>query len=429
MARVSVPLSSKELIIMSVFSSADILLPRSSDLSAWSVIACDQYTSDMQYWQQVRKFADGRPSTLELILPESMLSSPEAADAANEIEKRELEYLSSDFFAVYENSYILTERLLPDGSLRRGLIGKIDLEEYEYEPSADAALKASERTVYERLLKRFELQRSAPLDLPHVLVFADDRDRSIEALIASFYNSLPVIYDFELMQGGGHITGRLIKGIYADKLSALLEHFENSLCSSVPSGLCPAVYAVGDGNHSLASAKQRWKEKRESLADNDRKDHPARFSLVELVNVYDDAISILPIHRVVTGIDCGLFTSQLSEAFSGSPADSTVIRLAAPDISLSLHTGRSVAASIAELDSFISSFTAANGGSVDYVHDDEAALGLAEAGRTCAILFPPIERSEIFDIVREHDVLPKKCFSIGHAWEKRYYLEARSLTR
>lgn len=398
-----------------VFTPGDLLLPRSGSEPRWSVIACDQFTSDAAYWQRVESMVGCAPSSLRLILPEAWLGSvsmEEAAPARNEAMER---YLREDILRQVPASFVYVERDVTGGKIRRGLVGRLDLEAYDWHPGAQVPVRASERTVPERLPPRIAVRKNAVLDLPHVMMLLDDGAASVVEPLTEKKESLPLLYDFVLMEGGGRIRGWQVAGAEADRVLAAMEALEG-----------PAKLVVGDGNHSLAAAKASWELLRETLPEAERKDHPARYALVEVNNVYDEGVCFEPIHRTVLHTDAAALKEALEAAFS----EGTALRVFCGETESVIRVpGASLGGVIGTLQAFLEAFAAKHGGEIDYIHDDESAVGLAGEDGNLSVLLPAFDKRELFRTVLTEGVFPKKSFSIGHARDKRYYLECRELRR
>ena len=410
---------------MGVFESADILLPRVEDMGKWAVVACDQFTSQPDYWQRVWETVGDAPSALDLILPEVELSGP-YAQRIPQIHAAMARYLAEGLFREYPASFVYVERRLLDGQIRPGLVGAVDLEQYDYSADAASAVRATERTVVERIPPRQKVRRGASLELPHVLLLCDDPEDRILSPLAAAKERLPLLYDFELMEGGGPIKGWLVQGEEAQLVLQRLADYEAARQEGRGGAEGAMLYAVGDGNHSLATAKACWEELKQTLPPEQRATHPARFALVELENLYDESQQIEPIHRIVTGVDpaalLGAARAQIC-AEGGFPVpwvsdgDSGVLFLDPEKGQLPVGI----------LQSFLDAYLAAQGGEIDYIHDDEALRGLAARPGTVGFLLPAIGKEQLFRGIIADGVLPRKTFSMGHAAEKRYYLEARRI--
>lgn len=403
-----------------IFCRTDILLPRDCDLRAWSVVACDQFTSDPGYWDRLDALVGEAPSSLRLILPEARLAGADLDRTAADIAGRMEQYLRAGVFRALPDSYVYLERTLPDGRVRRGLVGALDLEAYDYRPDARTPVRATEGTVESRLPARMRIRAAAPLELPHTMVFFNDpADRALGDL-AERTGTLEPLYDFTLNAGGGRARGWRVTGPDADRVDAALDALDGT-------GL---RYAMGDGNHSLATAKACWEQTKRTLSPEQWAAHPARRSLVELVNIHDPAIVFEPIHRCLRCADPAAFLREAEEFFADRyrpGIDGLALRLAtaAGETERRLDCA-SVAELIAAVDELISAFLARHGGEVDYIHNDETALDLARQG-WCALLLPKLDKGELFPTVERRGPYPRKSFSIGRAEEKRYYLEARKI--
>ena len=399
-----------------VFSPADILIPADADMEKWSVVACDQYSSEPEYWDRVNDFVGDAPSTLRLITPEAYLERLSAAAESARISGVMREYLDGGVFKKYQDAFVYVERTQLDGSVRRGLVGKLDLEQYDYTPGSGKAVAASERTVVSRLPVRIEIRKNALIELPHVMVFFSDEQKTVLESIDAKKHELKKLYDFDLMENGGNIRGWLVNG----------ESAREAMRALAVSGGDGAKLVIGDGNHSLAAAKEYWNGIKPSLSPEERETHPARFALVEINNVYDDSIKFEPIHRAVFGIEPKKLIESLKSAFGGG--DTRVNYVAAGErgeIALpSMRFGDMIAA----LQDALEKFTAENGGSIDYIHGDDAAETMGLRCDCAAFLLPCMGKSELFATVAEGKVFPKKSFSVGLSPEKRYYLECRKIT-
>ncbi|MBQ7523425.1 MAG: DUF1015 domain-containing protein [Oscillospiraceae bacterium] len=389
---------------MSVFQPSEILLPHSADKAKWAVIACDQFTSEPDYWRRVRENAKDAPSAINLILPESELGLPDEAQKIETIHETMRRYLENDVFAAYPDSFIYVERTLLSGAVRRGVVGQIDLTAYDYTAGSTSRVRATEKTVVERIPPRLRVREGASLELPHVLLLCDDAEKTvIEPLSAE---DLPTLYDFELMEGGGHIRGKLVSGEAKTRLVQRIAAYENAH---------PALtYAVGDGNHSLATAKAA-QEKGQS-----------RYALVELENVRDDALVFEPIHRIVTETDVPALLTALEKACGAPDGFAVGVLTGKTRQTVTLDRTKGELA-VAVLQSFLDDWLKTHAGKLDYIHGEAAVQTLAAQKNAVGFLLPAMEKAALFRGVERDGVLPRKTFSMGHAQEKRYYLEARRI--
>lgn len=404
----------KEKINMAVFFKADILLPKSEDLTKWSVVACDQYTSQPEYWEKAAQFVGNSPSTLNLVYPEAFLSEGDAR--IEKINATMQQYCDKGLFNLYENCFIYVERTLSGGRVRKGIVGAIDLEDYDFHKGVKSKIRATEGTVMERIPPRVKIRENAPLELPHVMLLVDDREKTLIENVRKGEK----VYDFELMADGGRLTGWIIDGENAD---AFLENVER-FAANVPDGL---VFAVGDGNHSLATAKTCWENLKSSLPEEERKTHPARFCLVEIENIHDDVLEFEPIHRVVFGIeDKDAFLKKIMAELACEPFDNggQHIVFTADGKKTDLYIARmSSPLAVGTLQKYLDAL----GNEVDYIHGEDVVEKLSSEKGAVGFLLPKPEKSSLFETVIKDGALPRKTFSMGEANEKRYYMEAKKI--
>ena len=410
------------------FTSADILLPAAGvPLDPWACIAVDQFTSQPEYWQRAEHLADGKPSTLHIVLPEAYLGTPQEAERLESIRRTMEEYRKS-VLTRKVHGYVYVERTQMDGTVRQGLVGAVDLDAYDYAKGSKPAIRPSESTVVERIPPRLKVRRGATLETPHVMMLADDADCTLIEPIGLMKNQLPPLYDGELMLGGGHLRGwavedpALIAGIDA-ALAALADPAAFARRWPAAKGQQPMVLAVGDGNHSLATAKAYWEELKPTLSEEQRRNHPARWCLAEVCNVHSPAIEIEPIHRVVFGVGAKELYAAL-DAWDQQQGSSTTMsdqRLRLADA----HGESAVALAnppapltVGSVEAFLADFLPAHPGvTVDYIHGESTALALASdpAKPATAILLPDFAKADLFKGVVLGGVLPRKTFSMGHA--------------
>ena len=414
------------------FQPANILLPRDCDLSLWSVIACDQYTSRPEYWQRVEDRVGRAPSTLRMILPESCLEGPSVETDIMEINNTMSRYLREGRFQEYPDSMIYVERTLDNGKTRRGLIGAVDLEQYDYEPGASSAIRATEGVVMSRVPPRVAVRKNAPIELPHVMLLVDDPHRMIIEPLSVQTGEMELLYDFDLMEGGGHIRGWLL----TQELKVWVLRALSTRKNRVEQDLDGLLFAVGDGNHSLAAAKECYERRKGMTSPEQWPALPSRYALCELVNLHDDSLEFEPIHRVVFGVRPEELLDALVDYYPSaiqgrgqghvlpfvinrwSRGEITVTR---PDSSLPVGT----------LQGFLDAYTASHPRArVDYIHGAEEAQSLAgEREDAVAFLLPPMDKGALFPTVVHDGALPRKTFSVGRAQDKRFYLEARKIRK
>lgn len=395
---------------MRVFTPADILLPRVDDMTKWSCIACDQFTAEPEYWREAERIVGSEPSTLRLMLPEAWLGVRDSAAETRKIYAAMKDYVNRGIFRTVEQSFIYVERTLPSGAVRRGLVGKLDLECYDWAPGSATPVRATEGTVESRLPARVEVRRGATLEMPHIMVFIDDPENAVIPSAAGGEE----LYDFELMLGGGHIRGSRVTGEAAERLTAALEAPEGSV-----------RFAMGDGNHSLAAAKRCWEQIKRNLPESELETHPARYALAEIVNIHDEAVTFEPIHRVLLETVPRGF---IEEAAARLPrGKGQAVTLLAGKREMEIETGMPLGALVALVDELLGDWRREHGGEPDYIHGDEEARALGGKPSSVGVLLPRLEKAELFPYITEHGPYPKKSFSIGHARDKRYYLECRAI--
>lgn len=411
---------------LKIFGTTDILLPKTAEMRRWAVIACDQFTSDAAYWKRVRENVGDAESTLHMILPEADLGSVDEAGAINRINATMDEYLAKDVFVTYPNSYVYVERTLQNGTVRPGLVGAVDLEQYDYNHGSVSPIRATERTVLERIPPRQRVRKDAGIEFPHVLMLLDDDKKELLEKVAAVKDSLPLLYDFDLMEGGGHITGWLVQGEVADAFDKRLENY----IASVPAKYAdlngaPVVLAVGDGNHSLATAKSCYESLKQANPGMDLSNHPARYALVELENIHDDSQVFEPIHRILTGVDGRKLLADMKEICAD---DGFAISYVMGSERGTLYLDRSRGElAVAILQEFLDKWMKENPCEIDYIHGDDEVAELAQKPNSVGFLLPSMEKHQLFRGVISGGVLPRKTFSMGHAREKRYYLEGRKI--
>lgn len=401
-----------------VFAPANILLPK-KDFEKWSVIACDQFTSRPDYWESVKKIAEDAPSTLKLIYPEVYLGKTDGKAMTESINGEMLNYLENGVYDEYTDAFIYVERIQSDSKMRAGIVGAVDLDEYDYNLGSTSRVRATERTVLERIPPRVEIRKNASTELPHVLMLMDDISRDIiEPLTALAKNgSLEKLYDFDLMLGGGHLTGYLIP---KDMNEGICEKIEK--LGALHSGI---TLAVGDGNHSLATAKACRELGRTEIN---------KYALCELINIHSDALEFEPIYRTVENTD----PVKLLEAFKTflSANGASVCENGAQRIEY-LYGDNKISFGIDNaphalpvgtvqifLDEYLKN---GNEGEVDYIHGEDEVEAIAKKDNACGFIYGGMGKSELFSAVEKEGVLPRKTFSMGTARDKRYYTEARKI--
>ncbi|WP_027728086.1 DUF1015 domain-containing protein [Treponema sp. C6A8] len=436
----------------------EILLPKNIDLKSWSVIACDQYTQDRDYWKKAAEAAGGKASTLNLILPEVYLNDGDKAERIDKIRQTMKSYLKSGVFDEARKAFVYLERTTAFGRTRKGLVAQIDLETYEWKPFSKANIRATEATIVDRIPPRKEIRKGAPLELPHIMLLVNDKDGLlVEGAGKLAHDGRAALYDGELMQNGGKITG------WALETAGDLEYITGALNKIADANRAADgstfLFAVGDGNHSLATAKAVWDEyKAELLAggasEAELAENPVRFALIEIVNIYDAGLTFEPIHRVIFNADIeGLINklggaldgalrevasaSELEAAVKASKADFGFVYLDKDGVQKyqllqTKITELAVARFQPVVDEFLKEAGAGAGADgakpeIDYIHGSEEVFRLGAQKGAVSVLLPPIAKDSFFETINGRGPLPRKSFSMGEADEKRFYLECRKL--
>ena len=415
------------------FKAADILLPKSgTDLTKWSVVACDQYTSQPEYWNETEKIVGGAPSTLDLILPEVYLENSDVAQRIEKIHESMKKYIADGLFEEYKNSKIYVERMTADG-MRAGLVGMIDLEEYDYRKGSTSSVRATEATVVERIPPRIKVRNGAPLELPHIMILIDDGAETVIEPLTAKKSQMKKLYDFDLMQKGGHISGYLLSPEDIAAADKALTALGDKAAFNKKYGLDNAevlLYAMGDGNHSLATAKEYYEQLKRENPDKDLSNHPARYALAEIVNLHSPALRFEAIHRIVEGVDTEKLLSALKSELGASDSDGVqqfTAVVGGNDITINV-TKPTSNLTVGSLQQFLDKYIKENGGKVDYIHGEDVVRKLAAAPDSIGFLLPDMGKDELFPTVIKDGALPRKTFSMGHAEDKRFYMECRLIT-
>ncbi len=434
----------------------NILLPRKGvDLTKWAVVACDQYTSQPEYWETVKSEVAGSPSTLNAVFPEVYLEDGDGEARIASINAAMESYLADGVLEDQGPGFVVLDRSTSQVASRKGLVVALDLEKYDYKPGSQSLIRATEGTIEDRLPPRVKIRNNAPIELPHIMVLIDDPERTvIEPL---FERDLELVYEFELNSGGGSLKGWRVDSesdveSVAKGLSALSEQSVFDAKYGV-TGKGVLLYAMGDGNHSLATAKNIWEDLKANADDPaEVMDHPARHALVELINVHDEGLEFEPIHRVVFNVDTEDMMAQL-DAFFGQEGSSVVVescesldaanrRISELGEDANEHRVVFVTQSgygivrlrnpkrnleVGNLQAFIDAYLQEKASQVDYIHGDDVVIDLGSKPGNIGFFLPTIGKSDLFKTVVLDGALPRKTFSMGEADEKRYYLEARRI--
>lgn len=402
--------------------AAKILLPKTDDMASWACIACDQFTGEPEYWSALEKSVEGKRTTLDLVLPEIYLDG-KVDERIEKINANINSYISNGVFEMLPEGFILVVRTTPYVKRRIGLVGAIDLEKYEYSQKSESLIRSTEGTIEERIPPRLKIRRNAEVEFPHIMVLFDDEKREILENLYENRANLEKVYDFDLNMGGGHIEGYFIKDYQSvlEKFSALIDR--DRLVGKYGK-YDKFAFAVGDGNHSLATAKALWNDIKSTLTEKERENHPARFALCEMVNIYDDGIYFEPIHRFVKGVNRAGFLNGLCAVDGGN------IKIYDGNEIKTQNGVNALPDGIRAVDGYIKDYIVKFGGSVDYIHGEASLKKLVDGGEdTVGIMFEKLDKSDLFKYVSEKGAFPRKTFSMGEGVEKRYYLEGRRITK
>lgn len=395
------------------FQTGNFLLPKEKNFNTWSVIACDQYTSEPEYWQNVRTIVGDYPSTLNIILPEAELHQMNDARVES-ITQTMKSYVENGTLEEFENCFIYLERTLLDGSIRQGIVGVIDLERYDIDVKPETKVFATEKTVPERLPPRIAIREKSCIEAGHCVIFCNDPQDHLIGSFAQKKESLEKLYDFDLMTGGGHLAGWLIDGEQAKAFEAELDAYEKD-----------NIYLVGDGNHSLLTAKRCYEKLKETQPREVWENAPARFAMVELENIHSDAMCFEAIYRVVDQTDVKALVDAISAL---ATEDGTPIQIVTMNgcQEMKLPVGENELI-VGVVQKFLDEWLSKNAGNIDYIHGKDVVFQLVNRPNAVGILLPDFDKSLLFPYIRNGNITPRKTFSIGHAAEKRYYLEGRKI--
>ena len=414
------------------FFASDVLMPdfNKYDAKKWAVVACDQFTSEPEYWEKATAIVGDAPSTLNMILPEVYLSETEKrVPTINET----MHTYIREVLVSHKDSMIYIERTQSDGSVRHGVLLAVDLEKYEYTKGASSLIRATEATVIERIPPRVAVRRGAEIELPHVMLLVDDPEKTVIEPLASS-SDLRVAYDFELMLGGGHIKGSFVGKSEQARIEAALMALvtdEKMAQRYGKEGIAPLLFAVGDGNHSLASAKAAYEEVKAKLGA-DAENHPSRYALCEVVNIHDEALKFEPIYRVVFGVEQESFLAELrkyADSLPGEAEAQTVEYFYGEGNEGKITFNHPVQQlTVGTLQTFIDAYIKEHKGvEVDYIHGEGSVMALSKKEGAIGFMFGGMEKNQLFKTVIFDGALPRKTFSMGHAEDKRYYLECRTI--
>ena len=415
------------------FKEGNILIPKNIDMTKWSVVACDQYTSEPDYWQEVKDIVKDTPSTLNLTLPEIYLEEKDVDEKIHKINDTMDDLLAKDFFYEYKDAMIYLERTQNDGLVREGLIGLIDLEAYSYEIGDESLIRGTEKTVIERVPPRVKIRKNASLELPHIMVLIDDDKKEIIESLKNEATKKDIIYDFNLMKNGGHVKGYLLNKNTIKNVKTKLEtladpkNFQKKYNIKNKNVL---LFAMGDGNHSLTAAKVCYENLKKSMKEEEYLNHPSRYALVELVNLHSDALTFESINRVVFNTNPKDLLDKLKKYYNlnkdGIGQEITIITKNSDETWYISNPKSNIA--VGSIQIFLDEYLENNPGKIDYIHGTKATKDLvSKSENNIGFIFNPIKKEELFKTVILDGTLPRKTFAMGHSYDKRYYLEARKI--
>ncbi len=420
------------------FQRTNILLPKfskdSQRMKQWSVVACDQYTSEPEYWSAVDELVGESLSTLRLTVPEIFLNDADIEERIKKTNAKMAEYIAEDSFVEYENTYVYIERTLANGVKRLGIVGAVDLEDYDYNKGSQTKVRATEGTVISRIPPRLKVRQDALIELPHIMLLIDDDTRSIIEPNADLTESFECLYDFDLMQNSGHLAGYKMSDAAADSLDKKLATLSDLDSFNAKYGVqkdSPLVYAMGDGNHSLATAKTYYENLKAEIGEEKAKNSPARYALCELVNLHDASLEFEAIHRVIFDADGDAFLRALEKEYDVSYDENATgqsfkfVKNGETKKVTVLNPTEYL--TVATVQKALDAFVPENGGEIDYIHGEDVVLKLCDKPENFGIILEAMDKSDLYKSVILDGALPRKTFSMGEACDKRFYTEARKI--
>ncbi len=414
------------------FKAGNILIPKNVDMHKWSVVACDQYTSEPDYWNEVKNIVGDSPSTLNLTLPEIYLEDSDVEERIKNINENMKKMIDEDIFNEYKDSMIYLERTQNDGKVREGLMGIVDLEDYSYEVGSQTLIRATEKTVIERIPPRMKVRENALLELPHIMILIDDEKKEIIENLKNKVTNNDIVYDFDLMQKGGHIKGYKLNNDTINEVISKLEnladkdYFEKKY-DVKDKGIL--LFAMGDGNHSLATAKACYEKLKTTMSEEEYLNHPARYALVELVNLHSSALEFEAIHRVLFDVDVNDLINSLYNYYEiNEDGNGQKFELITKDFDKTLYIKNPKSnIPVGSIQIFLDEYLRTHNGKIDYIHGEDVTKELGSKENNVGIIFDAMSKNDLFKTVILDGALPRKTFSMGHSNDKRFYLEARKI--
>ncbi len=420
------------------FRRADILLPKfskdSEKMKKWSVVACDQYTSEPDYWKAVSECVGDSESTFRLTVPEIYLNDKDIDDRIRKTNETMAEYMSADIFDEHKNTYIFVERTLANGVKRLGIVGAVDLEDYDYSKESQTKIRATEGTVISRIPPRLKVRCDALIELPHIMMLIDDEKCEIIEDNCRLTDLFEKLYDFDLMQNSGHLTGYKMSDEACEALDKKLAALDDIASFNKKYGVNkenPLIFAMGDGNHSLATAKAYYENLKSEIGETAAKNSPARYALCELVNLHDKSLEFEAIHRVVFDSDGEAFLKAFEKEYDisydeNASGQSFVFVFGGEGKKVTI-TNPQEYLTVATVQKFMDAYTEKHGGEIDYIHGEDVVYKLCGDKSNFGIIFDAMDKSDLYKSVILDGALPRKTFSMGEACDKRFYTECRKI--
>ncbi len=416
------------------FSKGTLLIPKVKNMTHWSVIACDQFTSQPEYWRTVEEEVKTDPSTMNMIIPEAFLSQEDLDQRMGALNRAMRTYMRRHMLEEVQD-YIYVERTLQNGNVRRGIVGVVDLEEYDFHHNSHTKIRASEKTI-NRLPVRITIRENAPLEVSHVMLLMDDREDAVIGSLKDHTDEMQLLYDFPLMKDSGSLRGFLVTPEQSELIDQNLDRLADRKCFEKKYGMPDKeamIFAVGDGNLSLAAAKEHYENLKRTLSPQKLKNHPARYAMCEIVNLNDPSLEFQPINRVVFGVDTANFVRQLErecEVFYEPCENCQYFDLYVNGEGRRLWLKKpSCNAVTGSVQNFIDTYVQEFSGKVDYVHGSTIVQQLSALPDNVGLIFPAMGKEKLFETILIDEILPRKTFSMGGAEDKRFYLECRKIIK
>ena len=414
------------------FKRGNILIPKNVDMEKWSVVACDQFTSEPEYWKELDSIVGDAPSTLKITLPEIYLEENDVEERIKKINSTMEEYLNKDLFTELTDSMIYLERTQADGKIREGLMGIVDLEEYSYEKGSQTLIRATEKTVIERIPPRVKVRENALLELPHIMILIDDEKKDIIESLKEEVTDNDIVYDFELNMNGGHIRGYKLNENSMNEIDSKLEKLADKDYFESKYGVTDKgvlLFAMGDGNHSLATAKACYENLKKTMSEEEYLNNPARYALVELVNLHSSALEFEAINRVIFDTDKEDLLNELQKYYNiNKDGNGQKVRVITDNLNEDWYIENPKSnIAVGSIQMFLDEYLKDHKGKIDYIHGEDVTTELGSKEGNVGFIFDAMEKCDLFKTVILDGALPRKTFSMGHANDKRYYLEARKI--